>query len=81
MKITYEDSFTKRFNKIKNKSLRDKILNQLRKVINNPEIGKPLKYSRKLTREVYIPPFRLYYSYNKYTDTLTILELSHKRKQ
>jgi len=80
MKVTYEDNFIKYFKKIKDKTLKDNILKQLRKIINNPEIGKPLKYSRKLTREIYIPPLRLYYSYNKDVNTLTIIEISHKRK-
>jgi len=81
MKITYEAGFTKDFLKIKDKVLKSRIINQLKKIIENPQIGKPLMYSRKFTREVYISPFRLYYSYNKHLDILTIIELSHKRKQ
>jgi len=81
MKITYEDSFTRDFLKIKDKDLKNKIVKQLKKIIDNPEIGKPLKYSRKLTREVYVPPLRIYYSYNRHSEVLIILEISHKRKQ
>jgi mRNA-degrading endonuclease RelE of RelBE toxin-antitoxin system len=81
MKVTYEGSFIKDFSKIKDKELKEGIVKQLKKIIGNPEIGKPLKYSRKLTREVYMPPFRLYYSYNRHLDVLTIIEISHKRKQ
>jgi len=81
MKVTYQDSFLRDFSKIKDIGLKRAVAKQLRKIINNPKIGKPLKYSRKLTRELYIPPFRLYYSYNEYLDSLTIIELSHKRDQ
>ncbi len=81
MKITYEDSFAKDFLKIKDKGLKNNVLKQLKKIIDNPKIGKPLKYSRKLTREVYMTPLRLYYSYDPNLDVLTILEISHKRKQ
>jgi len=61
MKVTYQDSFLRDFSKIKDIGLKRAVAKQLRKIINNPKIGKPLKYSRKLTRELYIPPFRLYY--------------------
>ena len=81
MKVTYQDSFLRDFSKIKDIGLKRAVAKQLRKIINNPKIGKPLKYSRKLTRELYIPPFRLYYWYNEYLDSLTIIELSYKRDQ
>jgi len=47
----------------------------------NPELGKPMRYSRKGTREVYISPFRLSYFYLKEEDKLIILDLYHKDKQ
>lgn len=51
------------------------------KIIQNPEVGKPMRYARKGTREVYLGPFRLSYAYNQSTDTLTFLDLYHKNKQ
>jgi len=61
----FHSTFKKIFSKIKDKALKEKIIKQLIKIRDNPEIGKPMKYSRKGTREVYIPPFRLSYSYSK----------------
>ena len=29
------------------------------KIMNNPEVGKPMRFDRKGTREVYLPPLRL----------------------
>lgn len=75
MKVIYEDSFLKDFSKIKDGGLKRDLSKQLRKVVDNPKIGKPLRYSRRLTREVYVPPFRLYYSYNEHLDVLTIFAL------
>ena len=61
--------------------LKERVKTQIVKIVNNPSIGKPLRYSRKQTREVYIPPFRLSYLYNKRTDTLVFLSLYHKDEQ
>ena len=44
--------FEKRFKKIKNQALKDKLKKQIAKVIINPEIGKPMKHSRKGIREL-----------------------------
>ncbi|MBU0906859.1 MAG: type II toxin-antitoxin system RelE/ParE family toxin [Nanoarchaeota archaeon] len=51
------------------------------KIILNPNVGKPMKYERKNTREVYLPPFRISYAYDKSSDTLTFLNVYHKKKQ
>lgn len=51
------------------------------KIINDPEIGKPMRFDRKGTREVYIHPFRLSYSYDKKQDILYLLEIYHKNEQ
>jgi len=78
--IRYDDDFEKVFKKLDN-SFKIKVKKQIVKIIENPEIGKPLKYSRKNTKEVYISPMRLYYCYHKGEDIITILELGHKRDQ
>jgi len=44
-----------------------------------PEIGKPMRNARKGTREVYLPPFRISYSYAE--DVLTFLDVYHKDEQ
>jgi len=40
-----------------------------------------MKYIRKGTREVYIPPFRLSYLYIKEENKIVFLDLYHKDKQ
>jgi len=51
------------------------------KIINNPEIGKPMRYGRKGTREVYVSPFRLSYAYAPQENRIFLLDLYHKDKQ
>jgi len=40
-----------------------------------------MRHDRKGTREVYIPPFRLSYGYDKNSDSLTFLTIYHKDEQ
>jgi len=53
----------------------------IRKIIENPDIGKPMQYGRKGTRELHLPPFRVSYAYDQMTDTLTLLTIYHKDEQ
>ena len=79
--VDYSPNFTHLLKKIKDNTLKEKIKNQLRKLLSNPEAGKPMKFARKGTRELYIAPFRLSYAYLKEEDRLVILDLYHKDKQ
>ena len=80
-----EVEFTKEFNsifsKIKDNLIKTKIIKQLKKIKENPEIGKPMKNIRKGTRELYIKPYRLSYFYNIKEKIVYILDLYHKEKQ
>jgi mRNA-degrading endonuclease RelE of RelBE toxin-antitoxin system len=79
--VAYGPHFEKTIRKIRDHEIKERVKTQIVKIVNNPSIGKPLRYSRKQTREVYIPPFRLSYLYNKRTDTLVFLSLYHKDEQ
>ena len=63
--IGYNSEFLKKIEKIKDNGLKEKVKKQIEKIIQNPEIGKPMRYSRKYTRELYVKPFRLSYAYLK----------------
>ena len=73
-------NFIKQVNKL-DKSYSDRIDKIIIKVIENPEIGKPMRFDRKGTREVYIKPFRLSYAYDKESDILYLLDVYHKDEQ
>ena len=74
--IIFDPGFRKDFRRIKNSPIKEKIILQISKIKDNPEIGKPMKYGRKGTRELYISPFRL--SYKLEGDMILILALYHK---
>ena len=80
-RIEEANNFTKIIDKIKDNSLKIKIQKQINKIIENPEIGKPMRYNRKGTREVYINPFRLSYAYLQKENKIILLDFYHKDGQ
>ena len=81
IRIEEADKFTRATQKIKDNSTKEQIKKQIRKVIENPEIGKPMRFNRKGTREVYVGSFRLSYVYIINEDKLIFLDFYHKNKQ
>ena len=79
--VEFHPQFQKIFSKIKDNSLKERIIKQFSKIRENPEIGKPMRYARKGTREVYIPPFRLSYAYIRSENKIVLLDLYHKDEQ
>ena len=77
--VSFPPEFRKQISKIKDTKLKDKIKKKIVKIVQNPEIGKPLKFSRKGTREVYVKPFRLSYAFHD--DKIILLCLYHKDLQ
>ena len=78
--VEYETEFEKKLRKIKDLVLKKRIIKQLDKIIENPNIGKPMRFERKGTREVYISSFRLSYRIMS-ADLIYILDLYHKDSQ
>lgn len=77
----FDSHFKEIFSKIKDPLLKERIIKQIIKIRENPEIGKPMRFGRKGTREVYIPPFRLSYLYIKEENKIILLDLYHKDEQ
>ena len=75
-KITRSPKFIKDTKKLDN-FLLEKLKKQIRKIIGNPNVGKPLKYKRG-ERSLYIKPFRLIYSIEK--DELILLKFGHRKR-
>jgi len=81
VKVEFTKEFNSIFSKIKDNLTKIKIIKQLKKIKENPEIGKPMRNVRKGTRELYIKPYRLSYSYNIKGKIIYILDIYHKKKQ
>nr|QNO49382.1 hypothetical protein ICHGDBFH_00037 [Methanosarcinales archaeon ANME-2c ERB4] len=59
----------------------ERVKNQIKKILENPEIGKPMRYARKGTRELYMGSFRRSYAYLKDENKIIFLDLYHKDEQ
>ncbi len=80
MIVNRTENFQKIFDNLDN-SLRQKVMKQIQKIVINPEIGKPMKYDRRGTRELYTKPFRISYYYHKEELLILFLDLYHKDEQ
>ena len=83
IQIVYDSviNFLKIIKKINNVSVKNKIIKQIEKILENPEVGKHMRYSRKGTREVYISPYRLVYAYLADENKIIFLDIYHKDQQ
>ncbi len=79
--VVYSDNLLKTIKKIKDNTIKGQIKRQIAKILENPEIGKPMRYARKGTRELYIGSFRLAYAYLKKEQKIIFLDLYHKDEQ
>lgn len=78
--VSYDDHFCKVISNLDN-TYKLRVKKQIRKIVSNPVIGKPMKHNRKGTREVYVSPFRLSYVYEEQKDFIVFLDVYHKDKQ
>lgn len=79
--VVFDPLFQRLIEKIRDNSVKLRVKKQIEKIVNCPEIGKPMRYSRKGTREVYVSPFRLSYSYIEREDKIIFHDLYHKDRQ
>jgi addiction module RelE/StbE family toxin len=81
LEIEHRPNFLRKIKKIKHKGVREHVENQVEKIIEDPEIGKPMRYSRKGTRELYVKPYRLAYAYFREEEKLIFIDVYHKDEQ
>jgi len=79
--VEYSDNLIKTIKKIKDNTVKEQIKRQIAKILENPEIGKPMRYARKGTRELYIGSFRLAYAFLKKEQKIIFLDIYHKDEQ
>ncbi len=77
MEIIFSDEFKKDFQKIKDKTTRERIIKQLKKLEEMPEAGKPLMYELKNHRSIRVSPFRIIYRLE--ADKIIINCFDHRR--
>lgn len=75
-KITRSPTFIKQIKQLDDFLLK-KLKKQVKKIIENPFVGKPLRYTRG-ERCLYVWPFRLIYAVRG--DELVLLKFDHRKK-
>jgi mRNA-degrading endonuclease RelE of RelBE toxin-antitoxin system len=74
--VVFSKSFNKAITKLNNNSVKDNVKKHIVKIVNNPEIGKPLRYNLKGERTVYVKPYRIIYFYE--INIITFLVFEHR---
>ncbi len=80
MRIVYADKFEQALRVWKKKDSRifQGIVNQIEKIIREPEIGKPLRHTMKGRRRIHVGSFVLVYEF--YSEELRFLDFDHHDK-
>jgi len=76
--IIWTQKFEQEFKKIKDRATQDKLETQIRKIYENPNFGKPLRYDLKGEWSVYVKPYRLIYKVEG--DKLILLRFEHRKE-
>lgn len=78
MKLIYTDEFKGDLKKIRDKKIQIRIKKIIQKIIDNPEIGKNLRYELFSLRSIRIPPFRALYELKG--DIIILHKFEHRKK-
>ncbi len=76
-RIRRTDKFERDVKSIKDKTIKEKVKKQIKKIIDNPGVGKPLRYDLHGEYSVYVKPFRLLYIVKD--DSLILLRFRHRK--
>ena len=79
--VIFDEHFQKTISKIKDQEFQKMIKNKIKKIVEDPEIGKPMRNVRKGTREIHSGSFRLSYAYHKDRGIIEFLDFYHKDEQ
>lgn len=74
--VIYTDKFEKEVKKL-DSSIKDKVIKQIEKIIQDPNVGKPLRYDLKGERTIYVKPYRIIYHFSQ--TTITFLRVEHRK--
>ena len=77
VEVIWTDSFRDEVQKIRDNLFKERVKKQIAKIVNNPDIGKPLRFDMKGERTVYIKPFRLVYSITE--NKIYLLQFEHRK--
>lgn len=80
MRIIRKKGFLKGISNLKDKKTKERVKKKIKDIIQNPEIKGQFLIGRKLEKKIYIPPYRLLYSYDKRDNTLYFIDFDRRDK-
>jgi mRNA-degrading endonuclease RelE of RelBE toxin-antitoxin system len=76
--IIWTQKFEREFKKIRDRAGQEKLEKQIRKITENPNFGKPLRYGLRGEWSTYVKPSRLIYKVER--DRLILLRFEHRKE-
>lgn len=77
-KVIPTDKFERDVKKLRDRNTKERIDAEVKLIIANPGVGKPLRYGLKGERSVRIPPYRLIYAV--VGNSLILLRFEHRNE-
>jgi len=74
--VIWTGKFEREVKKIKDGLIKERVMKLIEKIVEHPEIGKPLRYDLKGERSLYLKPFRLVYAFKD--NTIFLLRFEHR---
>ena len=75
--IVYTEKFERDVRKVRDSLLKEKLGKQIRKIAENPDSGKPLRFGLKGEWTIRVAPYRLIYAVQD--DRLILLRFEHRK--
>lgn len=76
--VVYTLKFEREFKKVKDNKVKEHLKKQVEKIIENPDVGKSLRYDLKGEMTMYVKPYRLIYKLEG--ETLFLLRFEHRKE-
>jgi len=76
--IIWTRKFEQQFKKIRDRATQDRLEKQIRKIYEDPEFGKPLRYNLRGEWSIYVKPYRLIYKVEG--NKLILLRFEHRKE-
>jgi mRNA-degrading endonuclease RelE of RelBE toxin-antitoxin system len=75
--VVWTKKLERELRRLRDRTVKDRVREQIKKILDDPEIGKPLRFTLKGERSVYVPPYRLIYAVQG--ETLYLLRFEHRK--
>jgi len=75
--VVWTKKFERELRKLRDRTIKDRVKEQIEKILDDPESGKPLRFALKGERSIYIPPYRFIYAVQG--ATLYLLRFEHRK--